>query len=512
MISLVSSFPWRAAAAPLAGLILALGFAQTRFIPGIAGLVVFLMLSVTAPRPRRAFLDGWIAGFTFFGWLLSWFAMAIILYSELGGFLALMAVLFSSAGLALGFGVTSWGAARWAGRWGRGPSLVAGALLFLGYEILRVKYPVPFPWGTLSASAAGLKLGFLAAGLGSVAVSLFLALTAAGLAGLFLRAPGRIWLMGTLVALLVLLGVGWWRVPAPLTNNKVKLALLQGSVEREDRGTEGLSVYRDLTWAAARAGAEVIVWPEGATPFQIDDDPAYRDFLESLAANADVELVLNSLTNDGRGGWENSAILITPRGGWVNKAPKRQLVPFGEYVPWRWLLGKIPALAHEIGDLSPGKETVVFNSRAGRLGPLVCFEAVFSGLTCDYADRGADILVNMTNDSWFGISNGPAQHLDHGRGRTWETHRPMVRAANSGISAVIDAEGRIQGSLPVGERGFLIAEVSRVEGTSPGCRASRVLRPLCATLSLLALAGAVFGFRRGGPKTKAHGSGSDNAG
>lgn len=487
---------WRALLVPLGGLLLAFGFAQPRWIAGLLGLSVLLVLAVRAPSPLRAFQDGWIAGFTFFGWLLAWLAMSILLYSDLGGVLALMAVVAAAAGLGLGWGVVFWGAARWARRWGPGPGIAAGVFLFVGYELLRLKYPVPFPWGVLGASAPGLRLGFLHAGLGSTGVSLFLALMAGTLALAGARVRSRLWPASMLLALAFLGGAGWWRAPVPPSGPPVKIAVLQGSVEREDRGTEGLFVYRDLTAAAARAGARVIVWPEGATSFQIDEDPPFRAFLEDLATRLDVELILNSLTGDGHGGWENSAILITPGDGWVAQAAKRQLAPFGEYIPWRWLLGNIPALAHEIGDLTPGRSTTLFSTRAGKAGPLVCFEGVFPGLACEQAGMGAGLLVNLTNDSWFGVSDGPAQHLDHARCRTWETQRPLIRAANSGISAVIDAGGRPAAELGVGERGFLLAEVAPGAGPAPGCRAGAVLRPICASLSFLALAGALIGPRR----------------
>jgi len=135
---------------------------------------------------------------------------------------------------------------------------------------------------------------------------------------------------------------------------------------------------------------------------------------------------------------------------------------------------------------------VLFPAAPARLGPLVCFEVVFPSLACELASDGAEVLVNMTNDSWFGYSAGPYQHLAHARLRAAETGRPLVRAANTGISTLIARDGRELGALELMERGFLVANVQTGKTAMPGCPVGRATGIACVTLLGLLLVTAPF--------------------
>jgi len=214
-------------------------------------------------------------------------------------------------------------------------------------------------------------------------------------------------------------------------------------------------------------------------------------------------MIVGSVTDAAGGEIHNSAALIRHDTGLLTISSKQWLVPFGEYLPWRFLLGNMPALAAEAGDFVPGERIVIHPATKARVGVLICYEAVFDGAARALAESGADLLVNLTNDSWFGWTSGPRQHLRHAWLRTAETGRPMARAANSGISAIIDGRGRGLGELPLGVRGTLVRRVSLPRGLPWGVSVGRVLRWACATLSLFLLAGALFlfhgrGFSSGG--------------
>ena len=184
--------------------------------------------------------------------------------------------------------------------------------------------------------------------------------------------------------------------------------------------------------------------------YRLDRHGGYRARLEALARRQDVDLVIQSVIGGGDEPRYNSAAIVLASAGWRGRVDKRQLVPFGEYLPLRWILGDFPAIAAEAGDFVPGESGGLLAARNARVGPLVCYESVFPKYTREAASAGADLLVTMTNDSWFGWTHGPAQHLRHGLLRSHESGLPQLRAANTGISTIIDPRRQraVPGPLP----------------------------------------------------------------
>ena len=493
--------PARAALAPLAGVFLALAHPRPGWgllvVPGAA---LFLALAVTAP-PRRALAEGWLAGAVFFGLLLRWFGFVLLVYTPLPGGTVLAAVLLSGALEGVGTGVLAWTLARLARRASPGLALVAAPFLWIALEWSREAFPFPFPWGSvgvaLAAVPGGLSIARLAggAGLGFLGVS-WAALLAAPLVGA--RPPRR--LVTVLAAVTSLVGCASVLLPGP-GGREVTVAVVQGSVPEERGALARLATYEELAREAAVRGADLVVWPESAVPWRIDGAPGFRARVEALARDLGIDLVLGSVTAAPEGGRYNSAVLVRADEGVAGIAPKRRLVPFGEYLPLRALLGDIPAIAAEAGDFVPGREQVLLESRVGPLGPLVCYELVFPGISLGLARAGADLLVNLTNDTWFGDSSGPLQHAAHARLRAAETGRPLLRAANSGISLLVDGRGRVLGRLGTGERGVLVARVRTGTGPPVGGLVSRALEFACATLAAVALLLAAIPGR--GPRWRA---------
>ncbi len=290
---------------------------------------------------------------------------------------------------------------------------------------------------------------------------------------------------------------------APSGAGMARVAVVQASLPRDASPQEEWEAYRSLTEEAARAGAEIVVWPESAVSYTFRDDGAWAAQLGDLAARHGIDLVVGGLTRSPSGKYENSSVLVRADRGMTAKAPKRELVPFGEYMPLRWLFGRIPALANEVGEFEPGTNTVVFEGRSARIGPLVCFEAVFPGLGLDLVRGRAQLLVNQTNDSWFGTTGGPEQHLDHALLRSAETGLPMARAANSGISALVHGGGHVAARLETGQRGVLVADLAFFDQPAPGASRGRAV----AWTALILTAGLAAGIvprRRAAPAAARH--------
>ncbi len=479
--------PARAALAPLAGVLLALAHPRPGWglllVPGAA---LFLALAVTA-RPRRAFGEGWLAGAVFFGLLLRWFGFVLLVYTPLPGETVLAAVFLSGALEGIGTGVLAWTLARLARRSSPALALACAPFLWIALEWSREVFPFPFPWGSAGVALAAVPGAIPVvrlvggAGLGFLGIA-WAALLAAPLAGLL---PSRRLVVG-LAAATSLVGSASVLVPGP-SGPEVTVAVVQGSVPEERGALARLATYEDLTREASGRGASLVAWPESAVPWRIDRAPGFRARIEALARELGVDLVLGSVTAAPGDGRHNSAVLVRADTGLAGIAPKRRLVPFGEYLPLRPLLGDIPAIAAEAGDFVPGGEQVLLPSRVGPLGPLVCYELVFPGISLGLARAGAGLLVNLTNDTWFGDSSGPLQHAAHARLRAAETGRPLLRAANSGVSLLVDGRGRVLGRLGTGERGVLVARVRTGSGPPVGGLVSRVLEFACATLAAVAL-------------------------
>ncbi|MCE5247172.1 MAG: apolipoprotein N-acyltransferase [Candidatus Polarisedimenticolia bacterium] len=490
--------PARLALAPLAGAALALSFPTPGFWPlAPAALGALFALFVTA-APRRAFCEGLLGGGVFTALLCRWFASVLIDFTSLGRGVAVAACVL--AGLIIGtlIGALAWFVARIAARRGRGVALAFAPPLWLALDALRETFPFPFPWGSLGAAWASSPVGPpVAAVVGVYGLSLALLYGAALCAALYLgRRRAALAGLGVWAGLMLGLALGGQAAQNRLGRGpELRVAAVQASLGEAGDPLGHWDAYEKLTREAAQRGAKFVVWPESAVPFRIDDDAAYRAKIEGLARELGVDVVVGSVTAAPAGGYHNSDALVSADGLLGGVQPKRRLVPFGEYLPLRPLFGRVPVIAWEMGeDFKPGDRTVVLAGRHAKVGALVCYEGAYPALAADLAERGAQILANTTNDSWFGASAGPPQHLRHVLLRAAETGRPMVRAANSGVSAIVDRRGRVVASLPIGARGTIVANVELGAGVPPGAAVGGGVETACAIVAAAAiLAGFALG-------------------
>jgi apolipoprotein N-acyltransferase len=230
---------------------------------------------------------------------------------------------------------------------------------------------------------------------------------------------------------------------------------------------ETVSRYERLTRSGWREPGTLIVWPESALPFYLQAEPLYAARVRALAAELKSPMVVGSPAFERDGEtmrFLNSAFLISSKGEVLGRSDKLHLVPFGEYVPLAKLLPFVNKMVAGIGDFSPGKAAVPLETERGKLGVLVCFEGIFPEIARAYVKEGATLLVNITNDAWFGRSSAPYQHLSMVVFRAVENRVPVVRAANTGISSVIDSKGHIQAMSPLFEETSVSAQVRPGEG------------------------------------------------
>jgi apolipoprotein N-acyltransferase len=183
----------------------------------------------------------------------------------------------------------------------------------------------------------------------------------------------------------------------------------------------------------------------------------------------------------------NSAAMVAADGSWGARYDKIHLVPFGEYVPFKQLLGFASSLTHEVGDFIPGKEHNVLRAGDLAVGVFICYESVFPGEVREFAANGAQVFVNVSNDGWFGDTAAPWQHLEQARMRAIENHRWLLRSTNTGITGVIDPFGRVLDTAARNQRTFIDVPFSLESDTTFYARHGNWFVWVCAIISVLAL-------------------------
>jgi len=210
---------------------------------------------------------------------------------------------------------------------------------------------------------------------------------------------------------------------------------------------ETIAIYKNLSASLASQGPRLIIWPETAVPFYLQFDKNLGPEVFDMSRHANAYLFTGAPAYKGYAQdveYYNSAFLISPEGEIIGKYDKTHLVPFGEYVPLKKYLPFIHKLVVGVGDFTPGKRLEPLEFEGNSFGVLICFESIFPELARGFIKKGAGFLINITNDAWFGRTSAPYQHFSQSIFRAVENKVFLIRAANTGISGVIDPVGRVR--------------------------------------------------------------------
>jgi apolipoprotein N-acyltransferase len=485
-MSLLGAFGRRPAlAAFLLGLASALALPPVFLVP-VLGLTVPGLLALTAAAPtwRRAAWLGLAFGFAHDVAGLYWVTEAILVRADQFWWL----VPFAAPGLAAilaPFIAVSVVAAWFAPPGWRRVLVLAGTwtLADLARQFIGTGFPWN-PWGSVWAApnSWGAIMQQPAAWIGTPGLTLATVLVAG------LPILGRRGIAASLAILAAWAGLGTWRLQTPPpTPPGLTVALIQGNIPEGQKldaayAASIFGIYLDLTRQAVPRirGPGLVIWPEAASPYLLGQDANARQAITEEANGLPVFAGSIRLGTDGRP--RNTLYAIMGPGPPAARYDKRHLVPFGEYQP-SWLpLQILPGGGFEAGRAFttwslPGLPPV---------GPLICYEAIFPAQVVDEAHRPS-WMVNVTNDAWFGNSTGPRQHLAAARMRAVEEGLPLVRAANSGISAVFDAFGHETARLGIDQRGILLASLP---GALPRTLFARLGLAMPLGLALLLLVAA----------------------
>jgi apolipoprotein N-acyltransferase len=495
----------------LSGVLLTLSFPKADISVLAWFAFVPLLLAIASKRPAVAFRLGFVCGLSAYAGILYWLNIVMTLYGKLPLALSFFLFMVLSAYLALYIGVIAM-LVRKGDISGISPVL-SFPILWVGFEFLRSFLLTGFPWACLGYSQYRLlPLIQISDVTGVYGLSFLIAMTNVVLLqiikGAVMKGPSKYPAKSAallLFLLLLTLGYGFLRLNSVDKGAPLKVALIQGNIPQDVKWDPAFQeatvvVYERLTREACTGGVNLVVWPESAIPFYFQDDPVYAARIKRVAAGVRSFLVAGSPAYDNEGGsirYRNSAFLLSPKGEVLGRSDKIHLVPFGEYVPLARVLPFVHKLVVGIGDFSPGAGTFPLAIDKGKLGVLVCFEGIFPELSRGYVRAGSRLLVNITNDAWYGSSSAPYQHLSMTVFRAVENRVPLVRAANTGITAIIDSRGHIHGMTQLFKETYLAGEVRMGEGDSVYTRYGDLFAWLCLALSAIFI---VLTFRRRGSR------------
>ncbi len=461
----------RRGAALLAGASAALAFAPAHALPLLAAGFSVLVLLIDGSRRKQAFAAGWFFGFGYFIVSLYWLAFSFFVQAEQFAWMAPFAVIGLSAFLGL---FTGGAAAVAAALWRPGiQRLLVFAAVYMTFEYARGHVLTGLPWNLPGQALAGTAIGAQTAAWWGVYGLSLIVLTLAVLPARARDGKGAQGLIAMLGGAAILFCVGALRLagPDPGVREDVLIRIVQPNIpQREkiagDLWARNFKRHIALSQGDAPAARVYILWPENAAPYLQEYEDALALMSRELPKNA--TLIAGVVRREEIGGKElyfNSIGVFVETGGErIARAfyDKHHLAPFGEYLPFQGLLRSVG-----LAQLAPYDEGFAFGSGPQIMSdggpdfaPLVCYEAIFPGEIYPEGRR-PEWIATVTNDAWFGDTAGPRQHLDQARLRAVETGLPMARSANTGVSAMIDAKGRILDRIPLYESGRIDAPLPR---------------------------------------------------
>jgi apolipoprotein N-acyltransferase len=427
-----------------------------------------LLLALRDLKAVDAFRLGWLCGIVHAVGLLYWLVHTLSTYGHLPLALAAGILLFFCTYIGLFTALFSL-LLTFLGRT-PGRTLAAAPLLWAGLEYLRSFLLTGFTWGYLGHTQYRWLTLIQSADIwGVYGLSALIVVLNTALFLLVLSQAGKTWqgqpvfrslagraLLLAAACLIANLGYGWARFNQiqglEAQASTLRIGLAQGNIPQSEKWDPAFQIastktYLHLSSELAPKNPDLIVWPETATPFYLFHNQALTRIVQRGIRDTDSAHLIGSPAVERKAdgtAYFNSAYLLDAAGTALGRYDKAHLVPFGEYVPLkRWLpfLGKIVA---QVGDFHAGPPGGTLAFRDHRIGPLICYDGIFPDLSRAAVANGADLLVNLTNDAWYGRTSAPYQHLVQYIFRAVETRRSLVRATNTGISAFIRPGGQIE--------------------------------------------------------------------
>jgi apolipoprotein N-acyltransferase len=500
--------------ASLSGLLLILSFPQWNLFVLAWVSIVPLLYAVRGKDAAQGCILGAVTGLVFNLGLVYWVTVSMTTYGKMPAALSLVVLVLFAAYLSLFIAAPVWCSCYVERR--RGIALIAMLPFFwTASEYVKSWFLTGFPWESLGYSQfLALPVIQIADITGVYGVSFLLVLVNGVIFVLletFALKKTVPYKLITVTVLLLAASLLYGRARLERYDRqggeKLTVALIQGNISQDVKWDpafldETMTIYSRLTLAAAAEKPALVIWPEASTPFFFQSEKTYQEMVAAVMRRAGSYLLLGSPAWESDGEekhYFNSAFLVSPDGTITGRYDKMHLVPYGEYVPLKPLFPFIDKMVVGIGDFSSGSEVKNLHFPGGTFGTLICYEIIFPDLVRRFAKNGARFLVNITNDAWFGSTAAPYQHLSMAALRAVENRRCVARAANTGISAIIAASGRITQQSKLFTPASLTGTILKENELTFYTRRGDIFALLCTLLSCAVL-GITFVTARGRPK------------
>ena len=466
-----------------------------------------LLVALRGASPRRGFTLGLIAGFIHYAGTVYWTGATV---STFGGLPVIVAVLVAGLlALYMAAYIATFGAitAMLVRRF-RVSGLWLAPAVWVSMEYLRGILIGGFPWIPLgNTMVTFLPIAQLASVVGVQGLSLFVALLNVGFAVASISSGRRRMIAaGTSIALIIAVSIwGGLRLASnTLTQGApIKVGLIQGNIAQTDKWNPAragmiLDRYLQLSRQAVDKGAQFLIWPESSTPFYFEEDAAGL-FVRQMARDLRTPLLLGSDEMEPGDAPKNynSAFMLDPAGATAAVYRKIHLVPFGEYVPFQRLLFFVGPLVEAVSAFSPGVRVTMLPVDGHMVSTAICYEVTYPSLQREAVRQGSEMLTTITNDAWYGDSSAAYQHFEMAAMRAIEQGRYLVRAANTGISGIIDPYGRVLIRTNLFETVAVVGEARFVQAKTVYATIGDLAAQLSAAVVVVALA---FAFVEGRKK------------
>ncbi len=485
--------------AVISGILLVLSFPDVGhpFFAWFA-LVPLLVTIVRAPSVTLAVGHGLLTGVLHFAGIIYWVPRVMSEYGGLSIPLSWGIHLLFISYLALFpafFAAVMWELTH---RLGIG-ALLMTPCVWVTSELGRIYLFTGFPWELLGYSQTPfIQVAQVASVFGVLGLSALVTWVNGVVTLVLVDTQRRRWVVAatTALVLLVVVVLGHLRVRSgALTKSgeTIRVAAVQGNVGQAEKWNPArrdaiLDKYLRLTHRALDDGARIVVWPESATPFSFRFDPR-ADQIRELAREQSVHLLFGStdVVWSDEPQYYNAAIMVNPKGETSAVYHKQHLVPWGEYVPLRDLLFFVSPLVENIGGFTAGTEASTFPVHDYQVATVICYEIIYPGLVREFVTNGSQLLTTVTNDAWYGRSSAPNQHFQMAIMRAIESGRYLVRAANTGISGVIDPYGRVLARTSLFEDEVVTVDVRLIDRATVYNRIGDLGAWVCAGVTFIAL-------------------------
>ena len=457
--------------------------------------------------PRRALALGLLAGAIYFWGTLYWLVQTMTTFGGLSTPMAAVAALLLVAYLSLFPAFFAVFQARLARTFGPRAVLLAPAT-WVATEMGRTYIWDGFPWELLGYSQVGLMPVAQAASLVGVygLSALIASVSAAAAYATLSRTPRRWYPMAAVAAVIMITSVwGVLRIRTAALEQAgapIRVGVLQGNIAQDEKWDPQLASaimdrYIGMSREAIGRGAQFILWPESATPFNYEEEPLRAEAIRRLAREARVTFLVGSDQIERvapaapgtrpQSRYYNAAFLIQPDGSTGAVYRKIHLVPFGEFVPLKRILFFVGPIVEAVSDYSAGTEPVLLPVAGHHAATAICYEVIFSSLMRSFVTHGSELLTTITNDAWYGRTSAPYQHWQQASMRAIEEGRYLARAANTGISGFVDPYGRVLQESNMFQSAVLVEDLRFITARTVYSRVGDVVGWASVVITALAL-------------------------